>query len=795
MVQQSVLRPWKHLVLGLAFLLVWGIVSSLIEIHYAVILGETTAPISTAAYWGLIENRPYWRFLAIFVVLAGVVADNLRRKKICSSQIWGGAQPVVEPSSATSTWIWLCAAISTLFGGFLLTSRIQSHYFLQDDNYSQFLPGILHGCRTFWTSGEWPTWNPYQLMGSPLTDLGIYSLTYPITHLSYLLARLLGDETWLLDIFVCFHLTLACVLTYLAGRRLQLSSPVAAAVSVCFSMSGFALLVSRSWYYMSPAVASLPAIVLLALHFPNAKPGWRWTLATGSTIGLLFHAGNAQMWLYAVGFLFFLLALRVWQQNAEWRKLGHTIPALLTGLALAVPLLIPQALVTRGVWRAPFGEGIIYGLMSLVYPFPFANSPIPNRGMDATSPTGEYYYAGTLFTLAWIIGLSTLLVARGSRQAMKNNPLIPASLVAFLLALGHQGGLWTLHTVLPVLKELTAPAKFLVFFHFFSLMVGAMLVERFICGHKQRGILQMLCFGLTAGLMLYHANLSREALYIWRDSPNYSATSGILETLKGDGKLHRIYPAATDRTPQRGYVNSLNHNFPSLFKISSLEGYEPLWESRAPMNRVVDKLARHPLETLRAYGVEFVVMHRTAHQEQLSPGGRETREEKLANVPQVIAVEHALRGATAVFHSEDVDIFRVDGAEPLARSIAHPETRMDVRVEGNRLVVDTANLPGGGKILVNYLWHSGMTASAAGTELALSADDWNRIVIEVPAGSKTIDVAYRIGYQLPLLAGLVLLVAGIYLQTRFPIGWLLQSQKASHRHEGISVHQKLPGTL
>ena len=136
----------------------------------------------------------------------------------------------------------------------------------------------------------------------------------------------------------------------------------------------------------------------------------------------------------------------------------------------------------------------------------------------------------------------------------------------------------------------------------------------------------------------------------------------------------------------------------------------------------------------------------------------------------MIAVAHAFRGATAVFHSEDVDIYKVDGAEPLARSIDHPKTALEVRVEGNRLVVDTANLPGGGKILVNYLWHSGMRASTGGTELALSADDWNRIVIDVPAGSKTIDATYRIGYQFPFLAGLVLLVAGIYLQTCLPIG-------------------------
>ena len=128
--------------------------------------------------------------------------------------------------------------------------------------------------------------------------------------------------------------------------------------------------------------------------------------------------------------------------------------------------------------------------------------------------------------------------------------------------------------------------------------------------------------------------------------------------------------------------------------------------------------------------------------------------------------------------------------DPLARSIANPKTLLEVRIEGNRLVVNTANLPEGGKIFVNYLWHSGMTASTEGTELALTADEWNRIVLDVPAGCKSIAVTYRIGYQLPLLAGLILLVAGIYLQTRSPIGRLLQSQKAFHRREGICVHQK-----
>ena len=152
-------------------------------------------------------------------------------------------------------------------------------------------------------------------------------------------------------------------------------------------------------------------------------------------------------------------------------------------------------------------------------------------------------------TLVFFVGLAALLLLKGARLVLKQNPILTAAIVAFLLALGHQGGLWTLHTLLPLLSQFTFPAKFLPLFHFFTLLVGALLLARF-----SNAKLEVACFGLVAALMLYHVSLAREALYVWGDAPSYAVSPQLLSTLLDDPGLQRIYPAAVERAPDRKSV-------------------------------------------------------------------------------------------------------------------------------------------------------------------------------------------------------------------------------------------------
>ncbi|MCC7086039.1 MAG: hypothetical protein IT427_13635, partial [Pirellulales bacterium] len=97
---------------------------------------------------------------------------------------------------------WLLVGLVFVAGLLAAMELRQPYYFVQDDNLSQFLPVVLHGCRSMFHDGTFSTWNPHQFLGSPTSSLGTYALTYPPTYLSYAIADWgLGNEYATLDVF------------------------------------------------------------------------------------------------------------------------------------------------------------------------------------------------------------------------------------------------------------------------------------------------------------------------------------------------------------------------------------------------------------------------------------------------------------------------------------------------------------------------------------------------------------------------------------------------------------------
>ncbi len=760
------LRPPRTIGLIFVALLLWGGIGAAIE-TFMDGYGRNAGPVLTPSlFLQIISELVYWRYLAIFALLCAIVADHFHRRKISLEDFWG-EKGLMAPSSTgpSRSHVWLGLALAVFAAAMGIAERTQSHYFLQDDNYSQFYPGIHYAMENIW-SGHWVSWNPLQLLGSPLTDLGIYSLTYPITHICYLVAKhLLGDDTRLMDLFCWFHLALSLMTAYCFGRKLQLSGPLSAAAALCYSLSGFALIGSRSWYYMSPALAAMPLLAALALSYSQAgTPKAGWTLAVGLTLGVLFHAGNAQMWVYCLGFFGILLLSYCWQNNLSWRVLFGVGPALLIAMGIATPLLIPQFLATRGLNRDSLVEGSLSGLMSMIYPYPLTNSPMPNLLIDPDLPTGEFYYAGGLFTVIWIVGLASLLIAPGARRVARNNPLVGVSIVAFLSMLGHGGGLWTIQSLLPVFKQFAYPAKFLSFFHLFSLFTGAMLLQKIIRNQPRRREIEYGCVAVLSGLMLYHTSVARVAFYSFSDAPRYELPAELTRLIKQDGNLHRLYPAATDRGKSTGFTPSLRLSFPTMFGISSIEGYEPLWKERPQWRQITEDLGERPLETLRIHGVDQILLHRTARQEDVSV--QRVMTEVLDEFPEVQAMEKAIAGWEPIYKDKDVELYRLPGAEPIARSTELPAQSLPVRLDGNEVRIDTTSLGKGGKVMVNYLWRVGIEARAGDRELEVEPDLNGRLVVSLPAGIEFFHVGYHIPWKTPLLAGFFLILAGMLWQLR-----------------------------
>ena len=269
-------------------------------------------------------------------------------------------------------WLWLSTTVLLIGGAFAILEMSSRSHFNQDDNFIQFLPVILAGCRRFFEHGELLYWSPFQQLGGPAASLGIYALTYPLTYLLFALSTYcLGHEVWTLDVFAALHILGGSVFLYLLCRRLGLRPILSVAATLSFQLSGYSLIVGRSWYYTLPVNLWLPAIGYGVQRMAEQltlgeTPSWKWAIATAFPPALLFHGGNAQLWVYTMGFFGVAMLFLAWSLKAKMRDYFTIAASLLLSIALTLPLLIPQWIEMANAPRAPWGNGIGIGWLNLL---------------------------------------------------------------------------------------------------------------------------------------------------------------------------------------------------------------------------------------------------------------------------------------------------------------------------------------------------------------------------------------------------------------------------------------------
>ncbi|HEY2882853.1 MAG TPA: hypothetical protein VGJ15_10475, partial [Pirellulales bacterium] len=277
-------------------------------------------------------------------------------------------------STSASGRRWCIVGFAVMSVLILLVELRQHYFFVQDDNTAQFLPVVLDGCRSLFDHGVFPRWNAHQYLGSPTTSLGIYALTYPLTYVSYAVARFaLHDEFATFEVFCIGHLLAGYLAVFWAARMGGIRPLLAAAVGVCFAFSGFFLIAGRSWYYMTPTALWLPLLVGLLEQFRQRPVGWKWVLATAAVLGALFHAGNVQMWCYAAMLFAIGVGVLVWCRAVPRSRALPAVAALLLGVAIAMPLLVCQYLETAELARTADDHATL-DLLPMFIPYPLFHS-------------------------------------------------------------------------------------------------------------------------------------------------------------------------------------------------------------------------------------------------------------------------------------------------------------------------------------------------------------------------------------------------------------------------------------
>lgn len=647
----------------------------------------------------------------------------------------------------------------------ILLERHQLYFFTQDDNLSQFLPVMLQGLRSM-THGIFPTWNPYQFLGAPTTSLGVYALTYPPLYVSYLISRyLLGNEFLTIEVFCILHLVGGYLAMYWAVRCYQVRSKVAAAAALCCALSGWALIASRSWYYVSPVFVYVPLmIVCVAKLLRPRSNGWRWIAGTALVIGLFFHAGNVQFWVYGLMFLWTAILILLWTRDVTWTDALRALAATLIGIAIASPVLVAQFLQTRNVERimSPYRGEFSGAWLALIIPGPWIHEYSGSDWIDPLWRSGSLiFYSGTTFVVLAALLLACMLFYHYPRLVIGRNVWVFCAAIALLAAMGQMGILWPIMLNIPLLSKFRFPLKFLAFFDIFAVLSGSLVCERVLRKFWHRKWMDIVLTLVTVSFVAASCMYFLPSWYSYGIKP-YPNGHGVVQHLSDVSEArYRVLSVAHIRSRSSDYWESMPLNLASVYQLPSLFGYDPLVGLDPAFEDFDREFERDPLDQLQRYGVAYALVSNDIFCPHFS-GYRNSW-----NLERDISLsKNALKRVMelpAVFHDDSITVYQLSKPSPLAFSNQAPLTPLPLKLRSDGLDVDAASVGEGGKITLNFLWSANMRAAADGKRVLVSSDGFNRIVLVIPQGAKHITVRFSPPWGIGFIAGGILLLCGFLI--------------------------------
>jgi len=303
------------------------------------------------------------------------------------------------------------------------------------------------------------------------------------------------------------------------------------------------------------------------------------------------------------------------------------------------------------------------------------------------------------------------------------------------------------------------PFRAMPWFAFFSGMAGAIHLQEVIRrrsaapagpagadGGATTARLDRLLAGtlaLASALLAVHVSQSLIAFYTYAYRPYPYLPSELLQLLApaAPGHRQRVMSFAAWRSSDPSYPLALPHNLPSEYEVPVVVGYNPLVERFGRFNRCIDRIAENPPAALAAYGVRWLVVHRTAW------GGWEPQSEnRFERIFPRLDLLNTLRGNREISLpglGDFVRIVEIPDALPLAFDAAAPTSPLPLRTTAAGLDMELDPVGEPRTVVANFLSYPDIVATADGLPVDVDEDEWQRIVVRVPAGSRSLRIRYR----------------------------------------------------
>jgi len=619
---------------------------------------------------------------------------------------------------------------------FLVSEILSPYNFLKNDNASQFLPVILEGMSQLF-SGDFPSINLHQLMGSPIFEVGTYAIFYPVTIISYVFVHyIFGNDFLLFEVFTLIHFILGFLAMFMFVFYKTKDNFISFISSIAFVFSGIFLSLCSFWYYVSPVIVFLPLILYLNDRMMGGK--FKWIMLLGISRGVLFYAGNAQFFAFVVFFEFLYFMLNRYQE--DWKRfvshfVNYFLSFILT-LAIMFPLLLSQFSVLSNSSRGdiPF---ISYAISEPVNPLEFiVGSLLPSfisGSFDLFKRFGPLHCAGIIFFISFVI-FGARLIWKYKKSSLKEvDSTFWCGIVSAVLSFGLIGGFYLIGAVLPIVKNFRGPYKLVVITVFFVVAFGAIEISKFM---KRRNFGKLKEFFLVLLFVIVFLNSIGNVIYFSTSfsldefqERNVNMIGGFVGGLNlSEGRIVSVI-TGSNYSPksigdERGATEYpdwilIRKNYATYGSLNHLSGYEPFKDSltseKIPISAggVFDKTLN--ISSLEEYGVNYIVIAR---------GGVEFHPE--------------LRNLSKHYSDENVIIYETRNPKGIVFSDGGDIDYIELS-NGVNFLTDFSE---GKNVTVNLLCKKNYIAQIDGKTGKILCDSFGRINIYVPEGGVGVKVVY-----------------------------------------------------
>ncbi|HEX8438985.1 MAG TPA: hypothetical protein VF697_28000, partial [Archangium sp.] len=314
-------------------------------------------------------------------------------------------------------------------------------------------------------AGEFPSWFPYESLGTPFHAQAVCGVLHPLTWLS----------AWLRPELVISLQTLCAVAlaawgTWRLARLLGAERGGSALAAVAFALGGYLTSETSNIVYLWGA-ALLP--VQLYAFSRAALRGWdraHFLLALGATASTVLIGDLQGVYLFTLAAGCFGLALA----GGRWRPyLAGCVGCAVLLAGVCAAQLLPSWTLLRSSSRAgglPWDEATYWSLHPLRVPelllpgLTPLGAPGRAQALFGSAP-GYLFWAEALGGSALVSFLAVLGLFHPGVSRRVRGVLAGLALVGFLLALGRYGGLYRLaFAVLPLMNSFRWPEKLVPLF-------------------------------------------------------------------------------------------------------------------------------------------------------------------------------------------------------------------------------------------------------------------------------------------------------------------------------------------